>query len=130
MTQRQILVIDDEATVREVVSLCLTKLGGWQVLMAASGYEGLTLAQTAQPDAIVLDLRMPGMDGITVLQRLRENPDTETIPVVMLTANPNLPNARLFSELGVVAAIGKPFEPMLLVRQIATALGWHIDQMG
>ncbi len=130
MISRQILVIDDEATVREVVSLCLTKLGGWQVLMAASGSEGLALAQMAQPDAIVLDMRMPGMDGMTVLQRLRENPVTEAIPVVMLTANPNLPNSRSFSDLGVVAAIGKPFEPVLLVRQIATALGWYSDPPG
>ncbi len=124
MTLRQILVIDDEATVREVVSLCLTKLGGWEVLLAGSGQEGLTLAQTAQPDAIVLDMRMPGMDGIAVLQHLRAEPTTQAIPVVMLTANPNLPTSPLFSELGVVAAIGKPFEPILLVRQIAAALGW------
>jgi CheY-like chemotaxis protein len=127
MKLRQILVIDDEANVREVVSLCLRKLGGWEVITAASGQEGLTLAQTAQPDAIILDLRMPGMDGLTVLQKLRENPSTEAIPVLMLTANAYLPDLPRFASFGVLATISKPFEPLPFVRQIADVLGWQAE---
>ena len=125
MTKR-ILVVDDEDTIREVLGLCLRKLAGWQVLTASSGQEALMIAQTAQPDAILLDLRMPDMDGIAVLYKLREHPNTIDIPVVMLTANAILPNLPLFSTLGVVAAIGKPFEPLVLVNQIANALNWPL----
>jgi CheY-like chemotaxis protein len=123
MTKR-ILVVDDEDTIREVLGVCLRKLGGWQVLTAASGPEALAIAQTDRPDAILLDLRMPAMDGATVLRKLRENPSTVAIPVVMLTANAYLPNLPLFSELGVVATMSKPFEPLILVSQIATILNW------
>jgi CheY-like chemotaxis protein len=125
MTKR-ILVVDDEDTIREVIGVCLRKLGGWQVLSAASGEEALNMAQTDPPDAILLDLRMPAMDGTMVLHKLREHPSTLAIPVVMLTANANLLNLPLFAELGVVAAISKPFEPLILVRQIANALNWPI----
>ncbi|PSB24119.1 response regulator [Stenomitos frigidus] len=121
---KRILVVDDEASIREVVALCLQRLGGWDVLTAASGREALEQAQADQPDAIVLDVMMPEMDGFAFLQYLRSDPTTQPIPVVLLTANSYLPNPQLFPKLGIVLTILKPFQPIDLVQQIAQAMGW------
>ncbi|MGA7938030.1 MAG: response regulator [Kovacikia sp.] len=124
MTTKRILVVDDEASIREVVALCLQRLGGWKVLTAASGKEALNQARSEPPDAIVLDVMMPEMDGFAFLQYLRADPTTKGIPVVLLTANSYIPDAHLFPNLGIVLTIPKPFQALDLVQQIAQAMGW------
>jgi CheY-like chemotaxis protein len=124
MTTKRILVVDDEATIREVVTICLQRLGGWEVSTATSGQEALQQAHIEQPDAIVLDVFMPEMDGFTFLKYLRANPITQPIPVVLLTANSYLPNQHLFPTLGIVLTIAKPFQPLDLVQQITKVMGW------
>ena len=119
---KQVLVVDDDRNIREVVSMCLHKLKGWDVLTAASGQEGLDGVQTNSPDVIILDVMMPEMDGLAFLRQLRSNPNTKKIPVILLTANRYLPDKSLLTELGVVETISKPFLPVNLVRQIDKAL--------
>ncbi len=119
---RQILVVDDDRNIREVVSMCLNKLKSWEVLTAASGQEGLDRIQTNSPDAIVLDVMMPEMDGLAFLRQLRADHGIKKIPVILLTANRYLPDKDLLTELGVVEVISKPFLPIDLVRQIDRAL--------
>lgn len=119
---KQVLVVDDDQNIREVVSMCLHKLKGWDVLTAASGQEGLNGIEVNNPDVIILDVMMPEMDGLAFLRRLRSNPDTRQIPVILLTANRYLPDKSLLTELGVVETISKPFLPVNLVRQIDKAL--------
>jgi two-component system, chemotaxis family, response regulator PixG len=119
---KQVLVVDDDRNIREVVSMCLHKLKGWDVLTAASGQEGLNGIEIKNPDVIILDVMMPEMDGLAFLRRLRSNPDTKKIPVILLTANRYLPDKSLLTELGVVETISKPFLPVNLVRQIDKAL--------
>lgn len=119
---KRILVVDDDAVIREVVAACLQRLGSWDVLTAASGKDALRQADTEKIDAIVLDVMMPEMDGFAVLQCLRSNPTTQLIPVVLLTANSCLPNPDRLPKLGVVLTIFKPFDPVDFVRQIAQAL--------
>ncbi len=119
---KQVLVVDDDRNIREVVSMCLHKLKGWDVLTAASGQEGLNGIQVKNPDVIILDVMMPEMDGLAFLRQLRSNPDTKQIPVILLTANRYLPDKSLLTELGVVETISKPFLPVNLVRQIDKAL--------
>jgi two-component system, chemotaxis family, response regulator PixG len=119
---KQVLVVDDDRNIREVVSMCLHKLKGWDVLTAASGQEGLDGVQTNSPDVIILDVMMPEMDGLAFLRKLRSNPNTKKIPVILLTANRYLPDKSLLTELGVVETISKPFLPVNLVRQIDKAL--------
>jgi two-component system, chemotaxis family, response regulator PixG len=121
-TARQILVIDDDRNIREVVSMCLNKLKSWEVLTAASGPEGLDQIQANSPDAIVLDVMMPEMDGLAFLRQLRSQHGVKKIPVILLTANRYLPDKALLTELGVVEVISKPFLPIDLVRQIDRAL--------
>jgi CheY-like chemotaxis protein len=122
-----ILFIDDELHVRQVVKACLEALGGWNVSLAASGQEGLVKAISEKPDAILLDVMMPGMDGLALLRELKANPVTESIPVVFLTARLSLTEPQRFQELGVQGAIAKPFNSLTLVPQIAKTLGWTIE---
>jgi two-component system, chemotaxis family, response regulator PixG len=119
---KRVLVVDDDRNIREVVSMCLHKLKGWNVLTAASGQEGLNGVELNNPDVIILDVMMPEMDGLAFLRQLRSSPQTKAIPVILLTANRYLPDKGLLTELGVVETISKPFLPVNLVRQIDKAL--------
>lgn len=123
MTKR-ILIIDDEELIREIVELSLSKVGGWQVIEASSGDEGLRKAVTEQPDAILLDVMMPVLDGPSTLKRLKADPISKNIPVVFLTAKARQSDQSLWLELGAVGVLVKPFDPMLLPSQVARALGW------
>ena len=122
----RILVIDDEERIQEVVQTCLEILVGWEVLTASSGNEGLLIAQTQQPDAILLDVSMPGMDGLATLQRLQENPTTQSVPVILLTAKVQPADRERFAQLGIAGVIIKPFDPVQLASQVASALGWSL----
>lgn len=120
-TQR-ILVIDDDEPVQMVVQSCFEELAGWEVVTANSGPEGLAKAIAEPPDAIILDMMMPGMDGLAFLQHLKANPKTQSIPVVVLTARTDLLQNYNYSAYGVVRTIAKPFDPISLVHQVAQAL--------
>lgn len=124
MSQKHILLIDDEEYIRTVVKTCLVNLGGWAVSMAASGPEGLLIAQQEHPDAILLDYMMPGMNGIMLLRELRKEVTTQSIPVVMLTARAQPTDQLEYDELEVSGVIGKPFEPLMLTTQVAKILDW------
>lgn len=120
----RILIIDDEDDIREVAALSLETVAGWDVLTANSGAQGLARAIEHQPDAILLDVMMPGMDGPTTFRELRKNPATAKIPVVLLTAKVQSNDQRRFADLGVEAVLLKPFDPLTLSTQIANVLGW------
>ncbi|NET06745.1 MAG: response regulator [Symploca sp. SIO2B6] len=125
MIVKRILIIDDEEDIREVAQIALEVVGGWEVLTASSGYEGVAIAKIQQPDAILLDVMMPEMDGIATFQQLQTNPATEKIPVIFLTAKVQSADQRRFSKLGVTATIAKPFKTMTLANQVAEFLGWN-----
>jgi CheY-like chemotaxis protein len=121
---RKVLIIDDEDDIREVAALSLESVAGWEVITAASGAQGLARAAEHKPDAILLDVMMPGMDGPTTFTELRKNPETADIPVLLLTAKVQSSDQRRFADLGVQAVLFKPFDPMTLSTQIEEALGW------
>jgi len=123
MAKKRVLLIDDEDDVREVAQMCLELVANWDVVAARSGAEGVLLAAESQPDAIVLDVMMPGMDGSATYSRLQANPATRHIPVILLTAKILDPAIDRFS-VEVASVISKPFDPMRLPGQIASALGW------
>jgi len=123
--QHRILIIDDEDDIREVAAMSLETVAGWEVMVANSGAQGIVRAAQYQPDAILLDVMMPGMDGPTTLRELRGNPATSRIPVLFLTAKVQATERRRFADLGVHAVLVKPFDPMTLSTQIAGALGWE-----
>jgi CheY-like chemotaxis protein len=115
MQSRKVLVIDDCREIAELVRLILVRMRGDDVVLAADGAEGLSIAQQDPPDLIVLDLMMPHLDGYTVLERLKEIPQLETVPVLFHAAIPRrsvYPNARRLGAAGYVLA---PYSPQELV---------------
>jgi CheY-like chemotaxis protein len=121
---RRILIIDDEDDIREVAALSLETIAGWEIVVAGSGAQGLAIAAECRPDAILLDVMMPGMDGPATFRELCRNPATAGIPVLLLTAKVQSSDQRRFADLGVQAVLFKPFDPLTLAKQIADSLGW------
>jgi CheY-like chemotaxis protein len=124
MSQKKILIIDDEERIREIVCACIIDLGGWQAIIAKSGKEGLTKAQKERLDAILLDISMPDLDGYEVYLQLQDNPLTHNIPIVLLTAKVLGCDRQRFSQMNIAGVITKPFNPITLAGEIATMLGW------
>ncbi len=121
--KKRILVIDDEPQVRQVIQYCLEDLAGWETVSVGSASEALVLATTLPFDAIVLDLVMPGMDGLMFLKALRADPNAPDLLVILLTGNASLYQNRLV-DLDVAGIIEKPFDPIQLPIQIAELLNW------
>jgi CheY-like chemotaxis protein len=130
MSSKRILVVDNEAYIQEVAQICLETIAGWQVILAGSGLEGLATAEREQPDAILLDVMMPDMDGLATFSKLQSNPTTRSIPVILLTAKVQSADRQSYAALGIKSAIAKPFSPMDLAQQIATTLGWKFEVAG
>jgi CheY-like chemotaxis protein len=116
--QKRILIIDDDDDIREVAALTLEMVAGWNVVTANSGAHGIQRAQEENPDAILLDVMMPGMDGPTTLSELRKNRQTCEIPVVFMTARAQAREVEEFISLGAQGVISKPFDPMTLASQV------------
>jgi CheY-like chemotaxis protein len=124
MAPKRILIVDDEDDIREVAQVSLELVGGYEVLTASSGRAGLERARGGQPDAILLDVMMPGMDGPATLVELRADPSTSHIPVVFLTAKTQLAERQKLGLLGAAGILTKPFDPMQLAADVAAALRW------
>ncbi len=124
MTPRRILVIDDEEDIQEILQTSLEIIAGWKVLKARSGLEGLAKAAAEQPDAILLDVMMPAMDGAATFKRLQADAATRHIPVILLTARVQSADRRALGELGAPGLIAKPFDPLTISHRIGAILGW------
>jgi CheY-like chemotaxis protein len=122
---RRILVVDDDDLLREVAKTALEIVGGWHVVTARSGTEARIQAIRQQPDAILLDVMMPGVDGPSTVAALREDPATAQIPVIFLTAKVPSESTETWSRLGLAGVIPKPFDPMTLSADMARLLGWQ-----
>ena len=116
---RQVLVVDDDQDIARGTDLRL-RAAGYSTLCAHSGERGLSLAAKEHPDAIVLDVRMPGMDGLTMLSRLREREDTRRIPVVMLSAS--LRDQQKGLDAGARVFLPKPYRGPMLVEAVQRAI--------
>lgn len=123
---KRVLIVDNEEYIREVAQISLETVAGWQVITAGSGREALIVAQDKQPDAILLDVMMPDMDGITTFEKLQANVATQHIPVILLTAKIQAADRRRYADLGLKAAIAKPFDALALATQVAAVLGWDL----
>jgi CheY-like chemotaxis protein len=125
MSTKRILVIDDEKNLCSIIKTCLEYLGGWQVLTSTESSDGLLLASTELPDAILLDIRMPNMNGLMVLTALQSHPRTRTIPVIFLTAKVQMQDLKQYGQLSIAGVISKPFDPLKLAVQVTEVLGWE-----
>lgn len=116
-----IVVIDDEEDIRELICYNLEK-EGYRVLTAHSGEEGLSVVKNAIPDLIILDLMLPGIDGLQVCRELKKDDAFKAIPIVMVTARGEEPDVVSGLELGAEDYISKPFSPKVLLARIKTVL--------
>ena len=119
----KVLVIDDEQVVRQVVNRLLTE-EGYEVIEAPYGQAGYHMAVSEKPNIIMLDLMMPVMDGFEVLSKLKSNPETRPIPVIILTVKIDAESERRCMRFGAVDYIKKPWGPDELGDRVAMALGY------
>ena len=118
----KILYVDDEDDIREIAVMALELDPGISVKNCSSGSDALTAVTQWLPDLILLDVMMPGMDGPETLKRLRQAPETSTIPVVFITARTQPEDIERFMGLGAAGVISKPFDPMTVAEQARALL--------
>jgi DNA-binding response OmpR family regulator len=119
---KSILIIDDEEDVRAITQMGLEMATDWNVITASSGREGLSLAETEQPEVILLDWMMPDWDGRETLNQLKANQKTAQIPVILMTAKNQSAIANKITELDIMGVIIKPFRPLQLSAEITKIL--------
>ena len=117
----KILIVEDEANIRQLVRYNLEK-EGFQVMEAADGLQGLRTAQKEKPDLVLLDLMLPGMDGLEVCRTLKGAPATSALPIIMLTAKAEEVDKIIGLELGADDYMTKPFSPRELTARIKAVL--------
>jgi CheY-like chemotaxis protein len=118
----KVLLIDDDEDIRKVGRLSLEAVGNFQTAIAASAREGIEAATTDRPDLILMDMMMPGMDGLTALQEIHQTAGLEAVPIVFMTAKVQRSDIDRYVALGAVGVIRKPFDPLTLPEEIRAIL--------
>ncbi len=119
----KILYVEDELDIQTIAQIALETVGGFNVKICGSGEQALQeIANHYLPDIILLDVMMPGMDGLETYDALREQPGCENIPVVFMTAKVQSHEIQQYLDLGAVDVISKPFNPMTLSEEVQTIL--------
>ena len=118
----RILYVDDEPDIREVACLALELDPELEVRACGSGAEAIETAQVWQPQLILLDVMMPGLDGPATFERLKAIPSTAMIPTVFITARTQTRETDTFKQMGVAGVIAKPFDPMTLADTVRSFL--------
>ena len=121
--ERKVLIIEDEKLIIVSTQMVL-EASGFQVESAVNGGEGITCAKTLRPDLILLDIMMPGIDGWETLTRLKRDPETSDIPVIIFTAREHARGHQKSAEMGAADYFRKPFEPDELIELVER----HISQ--
>jgi two-component system OmpR family response regulator len=114
----KVLIVDDDADIRSIARLSLSRVGGMDVIEASSGGEGLRKAREEQPDVILLDIMMPALDGVATLAALRAEPATALTPVIFLTAKAVREEVERLRNLGAAGVLIKPFDPRTLAQDV------------
>ncbi len=125
MSKENILIVDDEEDVLELVRYNLDK-NGYKLDTAASGEDALAKARAKIPDLIILDLMLPGIDGLEVCKKLKNDPKTQNIPIIMLTAKSEESDIITGLELGADDYVTKPFSPKVLIARVRRILQRNI----
>jgi len=121
-TSPKILVADDEIYMVRLLEMTLKK-GGYEVVTCRDGAEALTLATTARPQLIVMDVMMPGLDGLSAIRQLKQNEGTRQIPVVVLSAKGHALTRVEAEAAGAALFLAKPFSPNQLLSEVKKILG-------
>jgi len=115
---KTLLYVDDDPDIREIVQMSLSLDGQINVLTSDGGERALLKMRVEHPDLVVLDVMMPGMDGPSLLKRMRQDPNLAHIPVIFMTAKASVEEAERLRELSAIGVIAKPFDPMALGGQV------------
>ena len=129
MTARKVLVVDDDDEVREITSLALELMAGWQVESVGSGAAALAALQVRRPDVVLLDVMMPEMDGPTVFSRMQMDPRLSDIPVILFTAKVQVGHVQVWDSLPVAGVIAKPFSVAAIPGEIERLLELHATRV-
>jgi two-component system, OmpR family, alkaline phosphatase synthesis response regulator PhoP len=121
-SRKKVLLIDDEDDIREVAALTLETMADFEVLAASDGMSGVEQAKLHQPEVILLDVMMPGLDGLATFALLQQMESTREIPVIFMTARIQGADRRRLSDLGALGIIAKPFDPMTLSDEVIALL--------
>lgn len=127
MNLKKILMVDDDPSIRRITEITLTKLKGWQIILAESGAQALELIPKENPDLILMDVMMPGMDGVSTFNRLKEM-GCLSVPVIFMTAKVQNQEMEAYEAMGAAGVISKPFSPAELPDQIIDIAAKWIDQ--
>jgi CheY-like chemotaxis protein len=117
-----ILVVDDDPVIQKLLSVNF-EMEGYRVVTASDGLDGLAQVKAVNPDIILLDVMMPRMDGLTVARKLKSDPSTKGIPIVLLSAKAQSTDIQLGLEAGAEDYITKPFDPLELLDKVAGLIG-------
>jgi CheY-like chemotaxis protein len=112
-----VLVVDDDPVIQKLLQVNF-EMEGYSVITAGDGEEGLAKAQAEHPDAVVLDVMMPKMDGLEVARRLKGDPDTQGIPIILLSAKAQQADIQAGTATGAEEYLTKPFDPLELLQRV------------
>jgi DNA-binding response OmpR family regulator len=125
MQIKKLLMVDDDRSIRRIAEIILTNATDWQIEIAGSGQEALEKIKVQPPDVVLLDVMMPGMDGIATLTIIREELKLD-LPIILLTARTESDDMKAYANLNLAGVITKPFEPTRLANQITSLVsGWR-----
>ena len=124
MTQPTVLVVDDDDNIRELTQLALESICGWNIVTASGGIAALEMCRTLHPDAVLLDMMMPDMDGLTTFEHLQSDERTRDIPVILFTAKGRVGERHPWDGYAISGMIAKPYNPMTLGDQVSEILQW------
>jgi len=125
ITTKRILSIEDEESIQELITIFLEEMAGWEVLPASNGKDGFDRAKAEKPDAILLDVMMPDIDGIEIFRWLKADPETRNIPVLFVTSKLRLKDPKNQLDLSKAKIISKPFD----FEKLANEIGKELDKM-
>jgi len=127
MTLSRILLVEDDVDIQKVVRMSLKLRGIKDVVVAENGEECLAVVSQVKPDVILLDVMMPKMDGYETCRRLKANPETQSVPIIFLTAKAQQFEIKRGFQEGAIGYLTKPFDPMTLHEQIVAMLNQKAD---
>ena len=115
---KKLLMVDDDATIRRIAEISLSRIGKWEVVTADSGFKALTALTEFTPDLIMLDVMMPGMDGPSTFRKIREIDAFKDIPIIFMTAKVQKHEVQTYFDSGISGVIIKPFDPVTLPAEV------------
>ncbi|HEY9639434.1 MAG TPA: response regulator [Coleofasciculaceae cyanobacterium] len=124
MSTKTVLLIEHEASIREVLYASFREFGGWRVTLSDSIKEGIDLCMATCPDAILLDTATAETDALIFIEQLKHHSMTQSIPILLITARANWFTSQQLQEMGFAGAITKPFNPSTLPAQVSYLLRW------